>query len=283
MATIDRTYSVSASLAQTDTSSAALTRIFNGNTGGVNQIPPDAIARSTDKVLQRAAANAGLVMSFLNDRFGWNGFDGKGSPLSMVVHAPDPMTGEPMANAYWDPRARRMFVGDGDGRVMGPAGDSLDVIAHETGHAVLASAKRMGFQGEEGALHEAFGDLLGVLIDPDDWSIGEDSFTPRKPDDGGFRQLDRPKVNEHMSKIRSREPHDLADIPNLAAYRAAEAIGRENMGKIWFNGFMNIMPDNAKFSDAASATVTAAQQLFGAQSREASAVTQAWQSVGVLS
>jgi Zn-dependent metalloprotease len=176
-----------------------------------------------------------------------------------------------------------MYIGDGDGKMFTPLGQAIDIIAHEAGHAILESEIQMGFDGQEGALHESFGDVIGSLVDADDWQIGEDSFTPGRSGDS-LRDMSRPEKYHHMDDLRggSSEPHLLADIPNLAAVRVAEKIGREEMGKVWYEGFTTQLKDHAKFADAAIATVKAAEQLFGAGSAQASAVTDAWTSVGVL-
>lgn len=256
---------------------------YDGTSGTAKPLTPEQVASSTDQVLRDTVANASSVMTFLQDRFGRNGLDGKGQKLDLVVHAPDPQYGGGMNNAYWEGNAGKMYIGDGDGSTFSPLGRSKDIIAHEVGHAILESEIEMGFDGQEGALHESFGDVLGSLIDDSDWQIGEDSYTPRKSGDA-LRDMSKPQRYHTMDDIRrgDHEPHLLADIPNLAAVRVAEKIGRVEMGKVWYDGFTKGLKDNAKFADAAIATVKAAEQLFGAGSAQASAVTDAWTSVGVL-
>lgn len=192
-----------------------------------------------------------------------------------------------MNNAFWDSESAKMYLGDGDGAMFTPLGGSVDIIAHETGHAVLDSEVKMSFDPTEsptapqqGALHESFGDVLGALIEGD-WQIGEDTFTPGTPGDA-IRDLSKPEQFTDMSEVGSEtEPHLLADIPNLAAYRAAQAIGQHDMGQVWYHGFIDRMVDHASFADAAAATVAAARSIYGAKSSQATAVTQAWTSVGV--
>lgn len=256
---------------------------FDASTGYDRKLTPAQVQASGDAVLKTAVANASVVMNFLRDRFGRNGLDGRGQQLEVVVHAEDPEFGGPMTNAYWDTMVGRMYLGDGDGRVFAPFGNSLDLIAHEAGHAILESEVRMDLEGEGGALHESFGDVLGALVDPQDWQIGEELVLDKSKLQS-FRDMQRPAVFTHMDQARfsDGEPHDLADIPNLVAYRVADKIGREAMGHVWYQGFTEHLRDHAKFADAAVATVTAAQRLFGADSHQASAVSDAWASVGVL-
>ncbi|MCB0878059.1 MAG: M4 family metallopeptidase [Thermoleophilia bacterium] len=259
--------------------------VAHDGTGGREQLlTPQQVEASNDQVLKATVENASKVMSFLKEKFGRDGLDGKGQKLDVVVHAQDPMMGGgPMNNAYWDGQAGKMFIGDGDGHTFTPLGEAIDIIAHEAGHAVLESEVKMGFGGQEGALHESFGDVLGSLLDPDDWQVGEDAFTPGKAGDA-LRDMSKPTRYSNMSEVRGNggEPHLLADIPNLAAVRVAEKIGRQEMGKVWYDGFTEYMKDHAQFADAAVATVKAAEQLYGVGSSQAAAVTDAWTSVGVL-
>jgi prepilin-type processing-associated H-X9-DG protein len=247
-------------------------------------LTPEQVAASKDEVLKGTVASASAVMNFLSTTFGRNGLDNKGQKLTVLVHAPDPQFGGKMNNAYWDGSVAKMFIGDGDGRTFTPLGLATDIVAHEAGHAILESEIQMGFEGQEGALHESFGDVVGSLVDADDWQIGEDAYTPGKSGDA-LRDMSKPTKYSNMSQVRnpdSAEPHLLADIPNLAAVKVADAIGRQEMGKVWYTGFTDYLKDHGKFSDAAAATVKAAEQLFGAGSKQASAVTDAWTAVGVL-
>lgn len=266
------------------TPQSSLVVAIDGTGGHEKQLTPAQVTASTDATLKETVANASEVMTFLKERLGRNGLDGKGATLAVVAHAPDPQFGGRMNNAYWDGQAGKMFIGDGDGRTFTPLGKAKDIIAHEVGHAILESEIQMGFNGQEGALHESFGDVIGSLVDADDWQIGEDAYTPGKSGDA-LRDMSKPTRYKNMSEVRnpdSAEPHLLADIPNLAAVRVAEKIGREEMGKVWYQGFTDHLKDNGKFSDAAAATVKAAEVLYGAGSSQVAAVTDAWTSVGVL-
>jgi aureolysin len=264
---------------------SSLVVAIDGTNGRDKVLTPEQVASSSDATLKETVANASEVMTFVKDRFGRNGLDGKGTKLELVVHAPDPQFGGRMNNAYWDGQAGKMYIGDGDGRTFTPLGKAKDIIAHELGHAILESEISMGFGGQEGALHESFGDVIGSLVDADDWQIGEDAYTPGKSGDA-LRDMSKPTRYKHMDDVKggpnSGEPHLLADIPNLAAVRVAEKIGREEMGKVWYEGFTSHLKNNGKFSDAAAATVKAAELLYGAGSSQVAAVTDAWTSVGVL-
>src|SRR5262245_54440784 len=70
------------------------------------------VASSNDDILKMTVANASRVMDFLKTNFGRDGLDGHGEKLEVVVHAPDPMFGDTMNNAYWDTQRGKMFIGD---------------------------------------------------------------------------------------------------------------------------------------------------------------------------
>jgi Zn-dependent metalloprotease len=276
MTTIARPVSVSTP------SGASLVVPIDGTRGNLKPMSQAQLDASSDATLKQTVANATTVMTFFKTAFGRDGLDGHGKTLPVVVHSPDPQFGGKMNNAYWDGETNKMYIGDGDGRMFKPLGLSTDIIAHECGHAILESEIEMGFDGQEGALHESFGDVMGSLVDADDWQIGEDSYTPNTPGDA-LRDLSKPQRFSNMSQVRGEtEPHLLADIPNLAAVRVAEKIGRTEMGKVWYDGYTSEMKDHAQFNDAALATVKAAEKLYGAGSKEVSAVTDAWKSVGLL-
>jgi|GEM_PF-6718781 len=91
-------------------------------------------------------------------------------------------------NAYWYP-GNGMYFGDGDGINLKPL-VTLDVMAHEFGHAWTENTSNLVYQDEPGALNESFSDISGVNVEmyvqnasnnyPDvtpgqaDWLIGED-------------------------------------------------------------------------------------------------------------
>jgi len=85
-------------------------------------------------------------------------------------------------------------------------------------------------------------------------------------------------------------------IPNHAFYLAIEggtnrtsgirvqgvgAANREQIEKIFYRAFAQLMPSNANFSMARAVTLRAAQDLYGAGSAPLAAVRDAWTAVGV--
>jgi len=90
--------------------------------------------------------------------------------------------------------------------------------------------------------------------------------------------------------------HSNSGIPNQAFYLAIEggtnrtsglsvqgvgAANREQIERVFYRAFTQMLPSNATFAVARVATIQAARDLFGANSAAERAVTQAWTAVGV--
>jgi Zn-dependent metalloprotease len=240
------------------------------------------LLEGTDPDIARAYANAVKVDEFMRTQLGRNGWDDKGSPIRIVVHAPNEDGTPRMNNAYWDGLTKRIYLGDGDGEVFTPLGGALDVLVHEATHAIVDAEVNLRYEGQQGGINESWSDVLATLADPDDWLIGEDVFTPGQPGDS-IRDLERPRFG-HVSQLPDGsmiEPHDYSGIPSLAAVRVAEGVGREQMGRIWYSALVDHLDSRAGFAGAARATLDAAAELFGPTSTQVSTVLDAWKSVGV--
>jgi len=187
---------------------------------------------------------------------------------------------------------------------------ALDVIAHELTHGVTEFSSRLIGRNEPGALNEAFSDIMGTAVEffyqpagtnvlQADYAIGEDVVTP-----GGIRNMANPGAfgdPDHYSRrftgtADNGGVHTNSTIASHAYYLAIEGgtnrtsglsvqgIGtanREQMEKVFYRGFTQLMPANATFAVARTVTIQAARDLYGAGSAPERAVTQAWTAVGV--
>ena len=98
--------------------------------------------------------------------------------------------GTNLVNAYWD--GTDFHFGDGDGTTANPL-TTLDIVAHEYGHAWTDSTSDLTYQDESGALNESFSDIVGATVEfyaqldgrssyPNivagyaDWLMGEDAW-----------------------------------------------------------------------------------------------------------
>jgi Zn-dependent metalloprotease len=187
---------------------------------------------------------------------------------------------------------------------------SLDVVAHELSHGVTEYSANFIYRNESGALNESFSDIIGTSVEfffqpagngalRADYLMGEDVIRP-----GGLRSMSDPGSfgdPDHYSKrfLGSQDNggvHINSGIPNHAFYLAIEGgtnrtsgiavqgVGggnREQMEKVFYRAFTQLMPANSTFSVARAATIQAARDLYGPNSAAEGAVTAAWTAVGV--
>ncbi|MEO6720067.1 MAG: M4 family metallopeptidase [Ferruginibacter sp.] len=126
----------------------------------------------------------------------------------------------PMDNAYWDGQA--MYFGDGrNGKPLNPGNNSrqfnvlssLDVSAHEMGHAICQTTAALVYRWESGALNEGFSDIwaacienYGIINNPSIatnksiWKIGEEITINYQ---FGLRDMSDPISHGHPSTFKS--------------------------------------------------------------------------------
>jgi Zn-dependent metalloprotease len=238
-------------------------------------------AASGDAVADRAFDNITRVIDYYATTFGRNSFDNKGTVVKVRVHAPDATSGQvPANNAYWFNDEKRIWLGDGDGVQLGHTGDAVDVVGHEFTHGVIDSEIELSTIGQEGGLHESFSDVMATGLD-NNWTIAETVYTPGIAGDA-LRNLQNPVYDDYRTMPSwVDDPHDLADIPNHAAYKVAEQLGADTMRRIWYTALTDNLKSHSGFGGAAQATLSAAERMFGKHSKELQAVRDAWTAVGV--
>jgi bacillolysin len=187
---------------------------------------------------------------------------------------------------------------------------SLDVVAHELTHGVTDYSSNLIYRNESGALNEAFSDIIATSVEfffqppgsgdlRADYLLGEDVVKP-----GGLRSMENPQAYgdpDHYSRrflgmADNGGVHINSGIANHAFYLAVEggtnrtsglavqglgSAGREQVEKVFYRAFTQMLPSNANFALARAATIQAARDLYGSGSSAERAVTQAWTAVGV--
>ena len=187
---------------------------------------------------------------------------------------------------------------------------ALDVVAHELTHGVTDYSSGLIYRNESGALNEAFSDIMGTSVEfffqpagsadlRADYLVGEDVVKP-----GGLRSMENPQAlgdPDHYSRrflgtADNGGVHINSGIVNHAFYLAVEggtnrtsglgvqgvgAANREQIERVFYRAFTQMLPANATFSLARAATIQASRDLFGANSNAERAVTQAWTAAGV--
>lgn len=99
---------------------------------------------------------------------GRNSYDNAGASINSWVHFDDVAGGAGYNNAFWN--GSIMTYGDGScGATEGCSGfdalTSIDVAAHEIGHAVTTHTANLAYQRESGAMNEGFSDIWGASVE----------------------------------------------------------------------------------------------------------------------
>jgi Zn-dependent metalloprotease len=219
--------------------------------------------------------------------------------------------GNGYVNAFWD--GSKMTYGDGDGVEFGPL-VSLDVAGHEMSHGVTENSAGLTYSGESGGLNEATSDIFGTLVefhaangnDPADYLIGEEFDLANH---AGFRRMDRPSSDGSSldcwsSGAKDVDVHYSSGIGNHFFYLLAEGsgsktiggvahssttcdgssvtgIGRDAAGSIWYRALTVYMTSGTTYAGARTATLKAAEDLYGTGSTQRAAVAAAWSAVSV--
>lgn len=186
---------------------------------------------------------------------------------------------------------------------------ALDIVAHELTHGVTDYSSGLIYQNESGALNEAFSDIMGTAVE---WFFQEPGNGPMRADyimgeditNVPIRSMSNPAAlgdPDHYS-IRFTGSFDNGGVhinsgivnhayflaieggTNRVSGRAVTGVGqanREQMERVFYRAFTQLMPANARFTTARAVTIQAARDLFGNASPVVTAVTQAWTAVGV--
>ena len=265
---------------------------------------------------QTAAVNAmwGLMNTYdmLKNTLGWQSLDGQNNSTYIAVHV-----NTAYDNAYYSDTCKCMFIGDGS--TFNNLG-SLDVVGHEMGHGVTAATANLLYFAESGGLNESASDIAGEMVEAyaraggagteipakgNDWMLGTEisktstplrwMFKPSKdrssPDawSSTLKRLDvhyssgpnnrmffflsqgssADKASEHYSKYLTREPLGMSGIGNDKAYR------------IWFKALTTKFTAVTNYADARNKMLAAAQELYGMDSKEATAVQRAYAAINV--
>ena len=310
-------------------------RAFDVLVGRVQLTDTD-LAQDADNVWQDVVSvdghvGSGWTLDYLFDRFGREGLDGNNGPIEAIVHPVDRADLFTVPSSIADLFHLNAFycgscgvsgiVVFGEGlppfQTLGGTGQTLDffaagidIIAHELGHAVTEFTSRLIYQGESGALNEAFSDLIGVGTEffmaetgrhpseEPDYVVGEDVIKP-----GGIRSLANPLAYgdpDHYSRrfigqLDNGGVHTNSTIATHAYYLTVEGgtnvtsgvqvsgLGRQNRAlveQIFYRAFTFLLAENATFSMARAATLQSARDLMAGTDVEQTIAT-AWTAVGV--
>lgn len=256
----------------------------------------------SDPAAVSAHSYAEVVYDFYKNLFNRNSLDNRGMSLTSVVHY-----GSRYNNAFWN--GYKMVYGDGDGSYFAPLSGDLDVVAHEMTHGVTSNSADLAYENQPGALNESMSDVLGVLVqtydkynvanggqwtfNSSDWVVGDEIYTPKVAGDA-LRSLSNPTLYDqpaHMNNYQNLPNTEDGDwggvhinsgIPNKAAYSLAQNIGCEKTARIYYRALTVYFNSTTNFSQSRLGLIQAATDLYGTNSTEAQAVSNAFASVGIL-
>lgn len=270
------------------------------NYGSAVDVTDDGLPFDADGTAVQAHYGAEQTWDYFNGTHGRNSYDGAGSKLLSYVHY-----SSGYVNAFWD--GSRMTYGDGDGRDYGPL-TSLDIAGHEMTHGVTEYAAGLIYRNESGALNESFSDIFGEMVEyhatgANDWQMGTDIGIGGS---GAIRSMDNPNAygdpdtyggtNYYTGSGDNGGVHINSGVQNRWFYVLATGasgtndlgdaysvtgIGRAKAAAIAYRNLDVYLSANSNYAAARSGAIQASRDLYGADSVEEIAVTDAWYSVGV--
>ena len=238
-----------------------------------------------------------------------NSYNNAGAKINSYVHYDNAYD-----NAFWD--GTRMTYGDGSGTYF-DALTSLDVAAHEIGHAVCETSANLAYQKESGAMNEGFSDIWGACVEyfaapaKQPWLIGED--IERRAGYAALRSMSNPKSlgqpdtygGTNWKLINCGTPtqsndycgvHTNSGVLNHWFYILSigksgtndkgsvynvTGISIAKAAKIAYKLETTYLSANSTFADARLKGIQSAVELYGTGSAEVIATTNAWYAVGV--
>ncbi|MCX7879372.1 MAG: M4 family metallopeptidase [Ignavibacteria bacterium] len=274
--------------------------VYTNQNNDLTQTSKPIVVSSTTKQFNNPTAvslhyGLGLVYDYYLNTHSFNSINGNKKNIIGVVNVTQ--NGMPMINAYWN--GEFMVFGDG-GDIFLPFTRALDIIAHEFTHGVVQFTVDLEYKFQSGALHEAFADWGGSMVDREDWIIGEDAVYPQFYPKG-TRNMANPNNNlppndqwwlpAHMNEYRNLPlnvdnggVHINVGIINKVTYLIGDRIGRDKLEKIYFRVLSKrFLTKQANFVDFRIACEKSAEELYGKNSPEQNAVKMAFDAVGITS
>ena len=258
-----------------------------------------------------AHANMEKVYDFYKNVLGRRSYNGFGKKIIVVCNYYDP--GYQQQQGFWVSNMKLFkFQSDTPGGISKYA-RTLDIMGHEFTHAVVDyvvggffNHSGLTYQGESGALDEAYADIMGSIIEgktgDQRWQMGEDrelvwpsdnldennNFMPCTRDLSAT--LKRPGYKYNYKDVVPNYSNDnggvhyYSTIFSHAAYLmmtnpATQGISEETWAKVFYHSMFKL-PSDAKFLDARG-TVLSTAKAFGFDGQQQQAIKDAFDQVGI--
>lgn len=235
-------------------------------------------------------ANMEEVFDYYKIQLSRNSYDDQGAAI-IITYDYDGDSN----NAFWDPKSEQFIFTKTGGYYK-----AKDIIAHEFTHAVYESVVYSmdknscinNFFGETGGLNEAYGDIMGNLIegktDGGQWTIAENVGTLRDmTNPTAYNQVDHySNIGKHVKKKADNGGvHFVSGVVNKAAYKMmSDSRTSEITSKTWaeiFYGSMYNLTETATFLQARESIIAVAKKK-GFTSEQLQAIKDAFDEVGVV-
>ena len=229
---------------------------------------------TNDPDADRAHDFAGATYDYFSITHHRDSYDNAGALLVSSVHY-----GHNYANAFWN--GSQMVYGDGF--------PVKDVAAHELTHAVTEHTANLEYDWQSGALNESFSDIFGTMVDRDDWLLGEDLPPDTLGGRDAIRDLSNPSrlgqpdhTQDWVQTCSDNQGvHTNSGITNKAFYNIATAIGKAKAEIIFYRALTAYLQSRSSLEDARAAFIQSAQDYYGANSAEYTAVRNGLNAVGL--
>jgi Zn-dependent metalloprotease len=265
---------------------------------------------------QTAAVNAlwGLMNTYDANKnvLGWQSLDGNNTSTYIAAHV-----GTSYDNAFYDDSCKCMYIGDGNSFFSLGA---IDVIGHEMSHGVTASTADLIYAGESGGLNESNSDIGGEMVEAyarnggtgtvipatgNDWMMGKEISRSGQPLRWMYKPIkDGNSPDAWSTNLKNLDVHYSSGPNNRMFYflsqgsnasstsdyyspylvktpAAMTGIGNDKAYRIWFKALTTKFTSSTNYADARNKVLQAAQELYGATSKEAIAVQRAYAAINV--
>jgi Zn-dependent metalloprotease len=244
-----------------------------------------------DPATVSAHYNAGICYEYFRSTHGRNSINGNGGTIFSIVNITDE-DGLGLDNAFWN--GQFMFYGNGR-EAFEPLAGALDVGAHEMTHGVIQNTANLVYQDEPGAINESFADVFGVLVDREDFQLGEDVVRRSSFPSGALRDMQNPNnggsrlgdpgwqpasvSEQYLGDLDNGGVHINSGIPNRAFFLFANQVGLERAEQVYYRTLSTYLTRNSEFIDLRMAVLQAAEDLYG--QTEVNAAAAAFDAVGI--
>jgi bacillolysin len=244
----------------------------------------------SDKEAVGVMKNMSHIYDYFKKEHQLKSYDNKDTKVVASVHGFDSTgvaegsTPNSWVNAFWHSGWKQMVFGDG---LNGTLTSSVDVTAHEFGHAVFSGNTKSDVlkypSNATRAINEGLADFWGVQVERYvnngnwDWVIGDtlDGLTirdiPNKVADGGGKLYIN--LKDFYNKVNKQESHANSGVISHVLYQlvegetfngeSVEALGHDKVSKIVMHTLQNYATAAEDFESLQAHMVQSATELYG--------------------